>query len=417
MMKKNLLLIVHRIPFPPDKGDKIRTYNIMRFLASRYKVTLVCMIDEPDDIKHIAELEKWVDVVHWQYRSRTQMKLQVVKALLKKDSFSQHCFYSSKLQAVIDKYLDTTTPVAILSFCSSMAEYLFRSRHRFDQLAERTLILNDLIDVDSEKWNQYAEKHKNIISWIYRREGRLLIDQERKIAEQFHRTYLVSPEEVAVFAEHSDASKVFSLANGVDLEYFNPRLVDPNLYSAAPCKLVFSGAMDYWPNIEGAQWFCANVLPLVREAFPQVEFCIAGRNPTPDILALGKIDGVTVTGTVPDMRNYLATATVCVVPLLIARGIQNKVLEAMAMAKPVVATLGAATGTSAYHGKEIIIADDGEGMSREIIKILGDEQERERIGALARQYVERNHSWSFHLQQMVDFIEAEKKSLQGDRCG
>ena len=416
MMKKDLLLVVHRIPYPPDKGDKIRTYNFMRYLSSRYRVTLVCMIDDPDDIKYISELEKIVDSVQWQYRSRTQMKLQVGKALICGDPFSLHCFYSSKLQDAVDRYLDTTKPVAILSFCSSMAEYLFRSRHRLSELAKNTLILNDLIDVDSAKWNQYAEKHKNIIGWLYRREGRLLLKQEAKIADQFHRTYLVSPEEVSVLAEFGDVSKVFPLANGVDLEYFNPSLVDLHLYPAASCKLVFSGAMDYWPNIEAAQWFCDNILPLVRDVFPHVEFCIAGRNPTPEIRALEKIDGVVVTGTVPDMRNHLATATVCVVPLLIARGIQNKVLEAMAMAKPVVATRGAATGTTARNRDEIIITDNSEDMAREIINLLEDKKKAERIGVLARKYVENHHSWSFHLQQMVDYIEDEK-SLLGDCRG
>lgn len=171
--------------------------------------------------------------------------------------------------------------------------------------------------------------------------------------------------------------------------------------------MVFSGAMDYWPNIEGAVWFAQEIFPLVRKQMPEATFCIAGRNPAPAVMALEKLPGIEVTGTVPDMRAYLASANICVVPLLIARGIQNKVLEAMAMQKPVVATVGAATGTKAVHGQEIIVADDENQMASEIITLLGDHQRCDSIGRKAREYVERQHSWSSHLQRLNEIIERE----------
>ena len=403
-MTEDLLIIAHRIPFPPDKGDKIRTYNIVRYLAERYRVTVVCMIDDPADVQHVPTLKDLVHQVTFQVRTAKMMKLHAVTSLLTGRSFTQQCFYSRKLQQVIDDYLDQNLDAPVLCFCSSSAEYLYRSRHEFRSLQTRTL-LNDLIDVDSEKWSQYAEKENGLLRWVYQREARLLLPFELKIADDFDCTFLVSSEEKAVLAAHGSVDNVEVLSNGVDLEYFSPDKVDKQKRQTAVHKLVFSGAMDYWPNVEGAVWFAEKVFPLVKASMPAATFCIAGRNPTDEILALQKFAGIEVTGTVEDMRDYLATATICVVPLLIARGIQNKVLESMAMAKPVISTSGAATGTKVIAGKELIVADDEQSMADEIITLLSDSARQIKLGEKARAYVEREHSWESHLSRLCELIE------------
>lgn len=402
-MKKDILILAHRIPYPPDKGDKIRTWHMLQHLAQHYRVTLVCLIDDPDDCRHIPVLQQMVHQFHFLVRTAKAMHLYAGVSLLSGRSFSQQCFYATKLQRVVDTYLETQKPSAILCFCSSMADYVFRSRHWPQRFAQITL-LDDLIDVDSEKWLQYAEKKSGFMRWLYRREARLVRALERRIVSEFERVFLVSAEEKQVLGEHMPVDNVEVLSNGVDLDYFSPAKVDSQRFSSVAGKLVFSGAMDYWPNVEGAVWFAEKIFPLVRKEMPQTSFCIAGRNPTPAVRALEKIAGVEVTGTVPDMREHLATATVCVVPLLIARGIQNKVLEAMAMEKPVVATRGAATGTHAIDGEELSIADTEEGMATAIIELLGSEQRRVEMGRKARTYVEREHSWSSHLQRLSEVI-------------
>jgi polysaccharide biosynthesis protein PslH len=403
-MKKDLLIIAHRIPFPPDKGDKIRTYNIVHYLAEHYRVTVACMIDDHADLQYVPALEKIVHQVYAQVRSAKQMKLHAALSLFTGRSFTQQCFYSKNLQSSIDSYLEQNATCAVLCFCSSSAEYLYRSRHGFMSLQSRTL-MNDLIDVDSEKWGQYAEKQNGLMKWIYQREARLLLPFELKIAQDFDRTFLVSAEEKAVLAVHGSVDKVEALSNGVDLEYFSPDKVDKKQHPTAANKLVFSGAMDYWPNVEGAIWFAEKIFPQIKQAVPSATFCIAGRNPTDDIMNLKNRNGIEVTGTVPDMRDYLATATICVVPLLIARGIQNKVLEAMAMGKPVIATRGAATGTSAIDGEELIIADDEQQMANNIIALLADPLRQSEIGRKGRKYVEREHSWESHLKRLIEIIE------------
>jgi sugar transferase (PEP-CTERM/EpsH1 system associated) len=405
-MKKDVLILAHRIPYPPDKGDKIRTYHMVQYLALYYRVTLVCLIDDPEDCQYIPELQQMVHQLHYEVRTAKTMRLYAGASLLSGRSFSQQCFYSKTLQHVVDTYLDTQNPAAILCFCSSMADYIFRSRH-WPESFKRLSLLDDLIDVDSEKWLQYAEKKKALMRWLYRREARLLRTLEQRIVHEFDRVFLVSEEEKKLLESDSSRGNVEAISNGVDLDYFSPAVIESQQDTSVPGKLVFSGAMDYWPNVEGAVWFAEKIFPLIRKQVPQATFCIAGRNPAPAIQALGKMDGVEVTGTVPDMRAYLASANVCVVPLLIARGIQNKVLEAMAMQKPVVATFGAATGTNAQECEEIIVANDALVMASEIITLLGNSERCDSIGKKARQYVEREHSWESHLKRLNEIIERE----------
>ena len=292
----------------------------------------------------------------------------------------------------------------MVCFCSSATEYVFHSVH-YSKGLKQVVLLADLVDVDSEKWRQYAVRQSGAMRWIYRREGRLLLPYELKIAELFDRTFLASEEERGVLAQYGSVEKVEALSNGVDLDYFSPNKVA----STAPlpsARLVFSGAMDYWPNVEGAVWFAREVFPSVRQAFPEAVFCIAGRNPTEAVLELKKLPGVEVTGTVPDMRAHLAGATLCVVPLMIARGIQNKVLEGMAMAKPVVATSGAATGIKAKIGEDLVVADGAEAMAKAVMELLADPVRQRTLGQNARAYVERAHSWAAHLQRLDEIIES-----------
>lgn len=399
--KSDLLFIAHRIPYPPDKGDKIRSYHMLRHLTERYRVTVACMIDDPDDERHVAALQQQVHQVFYQVRPPLAMKARAVGALLTGRPCTLPCFYSRPLQEAIDTFLDAQPVQAVLCFCSSAADYVFRSRHL--SALRKTLLLADLVDVDSEKWRDYAAKQRGPRGWLYRREARLLLPFEQRIVAEFDHTFLTSEEEKAVLGQYGSVARVEALSNGVDLDYFSPEQV--SAFDLTPvARLVFSGAMDYWPNVEGAIWFAHQVFPAVRKAFPDAVFCIAGRNPTDAVLALKELPGIEVTGTIPDMRTHLATATLCVVPLQIARGIQNKVLEGMAMQKPVVATSGAATGLKAELGKEIIVADDARSMAQAIIQLLNDPARQREIGYQARAYVEREHSWESHLARLSELI-------------
>ena len=378
---------------------------MLRYLAERYQVAVACMIDDPTDLDYLSPLRKMAAQIFYVLRTPLKMKFKVLEAILAGEPFTKPCFYSKKLQKDIDDFLKGNDVQAVICFCSSSAEYVFRSRHYAS--LQKKVLLADLIDVDSEKWRQYAEQKTGGMRWLYRREANLLRPYEQQIVDTFGQTFLVSEEERNVMAKFANVTKVEALTNGVDLDYFSPEAYRGGEMNQESCRLVFSGAMDYWPNIEGASWFAEKIFPLVKASFPEATFCIAGRNPTESVLALKKINGVVVTGTVPDMRNYLASATICVVPLKIARGIQNKVLEAMAMKKPVIATSGAATGTKAVTGKELVIADEEEQMANEIIALLADPVRQSDMGRKARDYVEREHSWEANLARLDEIIESK----------
>ena len=399
--KSDLLFIAHRIPYPPDKGDKIRSYHMLRHLTERYRVTVACMIDDPDDVRHVEALKQMVHQVFYRVRPALTMKARAVAALLTGRPCTLPCFYSQSLQREIDAFISEQDVRAVVCFCSSAAEYVFRSAH--PTVLNQMVLLADLVDVDSEKWRQYAARRTGVMRWVYQREGRLLLPYELQIAERFDRTFLASEEERGVLAQYGSVEKVEALSNGVDLDYFSPNKVASTALLPS-ARLVFSGAMDYWPNVEGALWFAREIFPTVKQAFPDAVFCIAGRNPTEAVLELKKLPGVEVTGTVPDMRAHLAGATLCVVPLMIARGIQNKVLEGMAMAKPVIATSGAATGIKAVVGEDLIVADGVAAMAQAVIDLLGDPERQRILGQNARAYVERAHSWAAHLQRLDEII-------------
>ncbi|WP_282756061.1 TIGR03087 family PEP-CTERM/XrtA system glycosyltransferase [Desulfuromonas thiophila] len=401
--KPDLLFIAHRIPYPPDKGDKIRSHYMLRHLCERYRVTLACLIDDPADEQHIVALNQRVHRLFYQVRTPGQMKPYALWALLTGRAFTPLCFHSRQLQRQIDAFLDQNKVKAVVCFCSSAAAYVFRSRHRAE--LQKTVLLADLVDVDSEKWREYADKHSGPLSWLYRRESRKLLPYEQRIIAEFDRTFLVSEEEKAVLARHGSVQKVEALSNGVNLEYFWPLGSGAETEDLAVPRLLFTGAMDYWPNIEAVLWFARDVFPQVRQVYPQAVFCIAGRHPALAVLELKRQPGIEVTGTVQDMRRHLASATLCVVPLRIARGIQNKVLEGMAMQKTVVATRGAATGLKARAGEDLVVVDEAEEMAQAIIDLLADAERRRRIGRNARAYVEREHSWEKHLKRLDALID------------
>lgn len=256
----------------------------------------------------------------------------------------------------------------------------------------------DLVDVDSEKWHDYANQQPAPLSMLYRREGTRLLEHERLVARQFDQVMLVSRAEASLFRLRAPESghKIDYFNNGVDSEYFSPQHRLSNPYGAARV-VALTGAMDYAPNIEAAHWFAERVLPSLRLQFPGLQFHIVGARPARSLLALKRQAGVFVSGTVADIRPYLQHAAVVVAPLHIGRGVQNKVLEAMAMQKTVIATPQALEGISAAAGTEVLRAAD----AGEFIHHVGNElRAPSGIGEAARRRILRDYRWDANLQRL-----------------
>lgn len=393
---KRLLFIAHRMPFPPNKGDKIRSCNILQYLSTRYIVDVAFLVDNVSDLIYLDQIKNLSNHVFYDVIKKDKKIKSAIAAFFKNTSISVPYFYSKNIQESLDGYFEKNIPACIFCFSSPSAEYVFKSRY-CDRLKENSSLVMDLIDLDSLKWSQYAERASGIMAHVYHREAKLLAEYEEKIAQVFDGLLLVSEPEKQL-CPPKVREKITVVTNGVDLEKFAPG--KGKAKNGDGPVVVFTGAMDYWPNIDAVTWFVKEIFPLILANESSTIFLIVGANPTPEVLKLSKYKNVVVTGFVEDIRDYIAAADVCVAPLRIARGIQNKVLEAMAMGKAVVATAYAIEGIVAESSRQVLIADTAECFANAVLLLLHDENKRNFLGKGARESMELNYSWESNLAQL-----------------
>jgi len=394
---EDLLLLIHRIPYPPNKGDKIRSYHLLKHLARDYRVHLATFVDDADDWQHVPTVEKMCASSHFASLNTLLSRVRSLGALVKNRSLSLDYYRDAGLQRWVDQTVAAHGIGRVLVFSSAMAQFV--DHHR----GARRVI--DFCDVDSDKWRQYADKKSWPMSWLYRHEARQLLSYERQVAREYDASLFVSAPEADLFrqlAPESDA-KIGFFSNGVDTDYFSPAAAGASPFKEGERAIVFTGAMDYWPNVDAVQWFAQEAMPLLRARFPDLRFYIVGARPTPAVQELGKLPNIVVTGTVPDVRPYIAHARAAVAPLRIARGIQNKVLEAMAMATPVVVTPQALEGIEAEPGKELVLANDAAGFADAVALLLA--RDGNDMGLAARARVERKYSWPSNLACIGECLE------------
>lgn len=389
-----LLFLTHRLPYPPNKGDKIRSFHILNHLAKRHDVYLACLVDDRKDLSYIPEIGKRVRRLVFETIQPWKKKLLAFYSMYKSRPITVDYFYSAELQRQVDSIIDEVDIDAFVCFSSPMAEYLFRSRHVNGKIS-RAIRVMDLIDIDSYKWKQYAEQSGTWISWLYSYESKYLAEYERCIAENYDHVLVVSEQEKKLFPGGDNTSNLTAMSNGVDLEFFRPEI--SSIQASVRPTIVFTGAMDYRPNIDGIKWFVDSVFRKVQALVPDVELFIVGSKPTTEVERLGRLRGVTVTGFVEDVREYLAKASVCIAPLRVARGIQNKVLEAMAMGKTVICSPQAYEGIHAMPGRDLVVAESADAFAAAVLYFLEHQVEAAQLGHSARLFVESNCTWAENL--------------------
>lgn len=402
----NLLYLVHRLPYPPNKGDKVRSYHLLKHLTASHRVFLGTFVDDPDDEQHIETLRAMCPDLHVAHLQPRWAKLRSLSGLLTHQALGLRYYRNTGLQTWVDSVLAKNQIEAIVIFSSVMAQYIpLRSG------AALPPVLVDFVDVDSAKWTQYADNHAWPLSWLYRREGERLLAFERDTAAQSRRSFLVTDNEVALFRRLAPecADRVDALSNGVDSDFFAPDASRESPFSPpssvnTPLSLVFTGAMDYWPNIDAVTWFASEVLPLLLPHWPTLRFYIVGRSPPASVLSLAS-STIVVTGTVPDVRPYLQHATLVVAPLRVARGIQNKILEAMAMARPVVASRSCVEAIAAEDGVELLSATEASEFATQINALLRSPDQAAAVGCAGRQRVVQHYSWSAHLSGIDRYLQ------------
>ncbi|WP_321495898.1 TIGR03087 family PEP-CTERM/XrtA system glycosyltransferase [uncultured Desulfobacter sp.] len=405
-----ILYLAHRVPYPPNKGDKIRTFNEIKWLSQNHIIDLLALADDPNDLLHKKKLKNYCNRVEVFGLNIWKSKINSLTGLIiPSRPLSVSYFYNKKLQAILDQWITVTNYDAIICFSSPMAEYLFRCPVLKKTLNPRKplskwslpVLIMDFCDVDSQKWHQYAANSHFPINLIYGIESRRLFQYEKIINRTFHHSVFVSTHEVDVFTKLNKlARNLTTVSNGVDHDYFSPdaRFEPVPLRKKKDQKiLVFTGAMDYFANVEGVSWFCREVFPRIRKKIPGVLFYIVGSNPAPDVKALGNRQGVRVTGFVDDIRPYYQGADVCVIPLRIAAGIQNKVLEAMSMARPLVTTGKALEGIKAKPDVHILKEDDPKFFADKVIQLLNSREKRTILADNARIFIIKNYNWQTNI--------------------
>jgi sugar transferase (PEP-CTERM/EpsH1 system associated) len=399
-----ILFIAHRIPYPPNKGDKIRSFNEIKYLSKRHSISLMCLVDEVGDLTYREDLKKYCEKVEVVFLNKRYARLKSLISLPLGKPLSLWYFFSKTLKQKIHQELKMNSYDLIFVFSSAMAQYVMSIRHIPKVM--------DFVDVDSEKWLQYARYTPFPLSAIYKLEGKRLRNYEKLIARQFQQSLFVSESEANLFrsffglAETSSTSSdsipaISAISNGIDYHYFKPM---PENREAA--SLVFTGAMDYLANVDGVLYFRNEILPRIKKEIPQVRFYIVGMNPVQKIRRLEKEDkNIVVTGFVEDTRQYLSKATVFVAPLRIARGIQNKVLEAMAMGIPVVATSMAFDGIKAVPGEALFVEDDPQEFAHKVIQLIKDPLLREKMSLQARETIEKQYDWTQSMNRLEKILE------------
>ncbi len=401
MSKPRLLFLAHRIPYPPDKGEKIRAWHMLEHLARHWAVDLGCLADDPADLQHLPVLRDCCAEVHAAPVTRGGRIARTLLGTRPGQPLSLAWFHEPGLARWVRAGLDARRYEAVLVYSSAMAAYV-------PPQPSGPLCILDMVDVDSEKWRAYAASGSGPKRLVWAREARTLLAFERRAAAQFDRTLLVSSQEAQTFAALAPevASRIDWVENGVDVARFDPAADWPDPFATGAPAIVFTGTMDYRPNIEAVSFFATDVMPRLASLSPAPHFHIVGANPTPGVRALAELPRVHVTGSVPDVRPYLAHAAVAVAPLRIARGIQNKVLEAMAMARPVVASPEAHEGVRAVAGRDLLVADGAEAMAASVTQVLAGGMPN--LGATARAAVLAGHDWKATLARLDGILAAPR---------
>ncbi|WP_298824576.1 TIGR03087 family PEP-CTERM/XrtA system glycosyltransferase [uncultured Piscinibacter sp.] len=386
-----ILFLSHRFPYPPTFGSKVRAFHVIRHLSREHEVTVLSLVRSDQELAEAAGI---AGQCHAFEAIRVHDSLQTLKmaaALPSRWTASEAYFHSAALSRALQRRLNAKSFDFAFAHCSAVGRYLEQARG----LPK----LIDFCDVDSQKWLDYTQFKRWPLSWGYRWEGMRLAAAERRIAARFDAVTVATAGEMDVLHRMGVRERVDWFANGVDAAFFSPDAepYDQDLIS-------FVGRMDYFPNEQCMEVFCAEVLPLLQRERPALRLQIVGAAPTARVKALTRHVGVTVTGSVPDIRRYVRRSAVTVAPLKIARGTQNKILESMAMGVPVVCSTVAARGVDAVPGEHLLAADSPHEVCSAVLRLVGDRAERARLSEAGRARVLTHHGWEAAMQRLDGIV-------------
>jgi len=388
----NLLYLAHRMPYPPNKGDKLRAFRQIDHLSRRHSVTCACFVDAPTDMRYVDDLARHCERVVAVPLNRTVTTLRGLVGLATGGTVTEHFYRSEPMSRAVHDLNRQQRFDAVVAFSSSMAPYALTVP------AERRVL--DLCDLDSAKWTEYAAFARAGTRWLYRLEGKRLAARERAWINAFDAAILISETEARPLGDGVDDRRLHFVTNGVDLPSVDGRSTAGDVHDLAkPSTVGFVGVMDYFPNVDAVCWYAETCWEAIRRAVPRATLRIVGRSPVPRVRRLARVPGVVVTGEVASVQDELDGFDVSVAPLRIARGLQNKVLESMAAGVPVVLTSNAAEGIAGVPDRDFVVADAAESLIRATIGLCCDDERRNRVAQAGRCFVATHHNWKHALEQ------------------
>lgn len=395
-MKKPIVFICQRVPYPPDRGDRIATFNIIKHLSKKHSVHLFCLTSDRKDLKKKEKLSEFCEEINIYYQKAYKVYIQVIRTLLFSKEPLSNAYYSSRqMKEGIEKTIKKYDIKIAYAYSSNVYQYVSKIKN--------IKKIFHLADVDSEKWRKLAKKGSKALRFLYKLEATRLRDWEINSAREADYSILCTEEEKKLFISIGAEGRIEVVKNGVDTDYFT------NLKNVEKEQaIIFTGVMDYYPNIDTVLYFCRDVLPLVEEELPDIKFYIVGSRPTKEIKDLSKEDNnCIVTGYVEDVRPYLSKAMAAVVPMRLAQGIQNKILEALAMELPVVTNsqmIKVLSLDGEKHG--IIRADEPRTIADAIIDLIKNPERCVELGKKGRRAAVEHYSWEKNLEKIDKILNA-----------
>lgn len=389
-----ILFVCHRLPYPPNRGGKIRPFNMIQHLSQRHEVVVGSLAHSEQEMAEGEALKNHCAEVIAEVLPNSLRWSQAGFSLLHGQPSSVAYFYSPRLRQRIAQAAHRYGFDAVIVHCAFAAQYVLDIRADFR--------LMDFGDLDSGKWFDYEKSRGVPIRYGYGIEARKLRRYETQIAQRFDHCSLTTLGELEEFKTLGVAVPCSVIPNGVDTQYFQ---VQHRQDSSAPV-IAFLGRMDYFPNIDGVLYFAKSILPLIRQHVPEVEFRVVGSDPSSEIRQLASDPRIVVTGHVKDVRPFMEEATVSIAPLRLARGTQNKILESMAMGVPVVSTVQAAKGIQAVPGTHLLVGADPQSFAQQVVTLLQQPSLRRDISCHAQEHLPLAHNWQSSMRILDEVLGA-----------
>ena len=385
----NIVIAAPRFPYPLDRGDRITVYNLLRFFSQRHTLSLLCFLEPDQDPTWVEKVKPFCAEVVTVPLSKPKAYANSLRGVFGKTPLQVRYYRDPAMTEAMDALVARQKPDLLYAHTIRMGQYTESFR---DTL--RVLALQISMTLNYRRLAEQAQSPLNKL--LYGLEYRKLRSFEGPYAQKFDKVLLISPHDLKAIEHDPPVEKTFFSPHGVSFEHF---MADPGI-EKDPRSIIFTGNMGYAPNVDAARYFYEDIFPLVRAKIPKVQWSVVGTEPAPEISKMAEDPAVTVTGRVPDLRDYMNRAQVAIDPLRVGAGLQNKVLEGMAMGLPMVVTSVANEGIQATHGENILVADDRATFAQHIVTLLEDAEKRVELGRAARASIVEQWSWEKHFKDL-----------------